>query len=118
MTTVPKPLAPTMSGPSLPGRRLRTIAERALRARSVGNGPQDPCADGRRHVLALRPGARSAVQLPGRERGDDLGADPRTDRLSEDDPGGPGLGVHLPGHGPMGSPKRRHARLLSPGKTD
>ena len=76
------------------------------------------CAHGRRHVLALLAGDRSALQLSRGRRGRRLGARLRKRRLSEDDPRRSGLGVRLPRHGPVGVCPRRHAGLLTAWQAD
>lgn len=53
-------------------------------------------SDRGRHVLALLARARSTVQLSGRRCGCHAGARLLTHWISEDDPSGSGIGVHLP----------------------
>jgi hypothetical protein len=78
--------------------------------------PQDTHTDGDRHLLTLLACHRSTVQLSRRGRCCHARSCVRQDRLSEDDPGRPGLRVHLPGSRPLGLHERRDAGLLQAGK--
>ncbi|SJM34858.1 Insertion element ISR1 uncharacterized 10 kDa protein A3 (modular protein) [Mesorhizobium delmotii] len=94
-------------GSRRPERRLGD----GLRPRSARDGQEDPCADGRRHVLPLCACARPALQLSRRGCGQGTGTGLSEDRLSEDDPRRPRLRVRLPRPRPMGLRERRDARL-------
>lgn len=72
-----------------------------FRSRPARNGPQTAHPDGHRRLLALLAGGRSAVQLPRRGRRTGTRAEVLLSRLSQGDPGRPGLGVHPPRRRPV-----------------
>lgn len=87
-----------------------------LRPRPVGDRQEDPRADCRRHVFALLPGHRPAIQLSGRGRRRQAGSCLRQHRLSEDDPRRSRLGVGLPRHGPVAYARGVTLDFSRPGK--